>query len=469
MYSKLKLRFFLELKLLFQKYDDPATIRTQHLKIALITSFCGKGVSIVAQLVAVPIAIASLGVERFGVYAVLTALLNWLNMATVGVSPGLTVQIVSANANKDRVRETEVFTTAFLFSVVLSTGLFILLHSIIYIVGIKNLFGTKLLNHSVELQHGLFVLSIFMMANIILSVVEATQAGYQNQYLNNILLSIGSVTTIIFILLVVRNWPTIPNMILAVFGAPLIARIMNMAQLFKNHKHLIPKFKNFKYQVLKTLLSTGCAFLLTQLGSFLYQNFTIYLVGRQLGATSAAKMSIMMLVLGLSGSLLIMFTQPLWPAIQDAVTRNDFNWIKKTYTRVQYNFIPYIAVIAVIIGFYGNSITSLWLQSASSIDSTTQALWGLYFLLVAWEHINYSFVIGLGKFWLASTCFLSGAIVMVVTSLYLIGIYGLTGVFAAMCIGPLLLTGWLFPYAIKRIFKENEYISFTHETVRKIT
>ena len=102
MISTLYSRLSLEFLSLFQKSDDPSSLRTQRLKISLITSLAGKGVSIVVQLIAVPIAISALGIERFGVYAMLTALLNWLNMATVGVLPGLTVQIVTANANMDR-------------------------------------------------------------------------------------------------------------------------------------------------------------------------------------------------------------------------------------------------------------------------------------------------------------------------------------------------------------------------------
>lgn len=447
--------FILNLKSFFIKNSDPSALRTQRLKFALISSFTGKGVSVVAQLIAVPIAISSLGVERFGVYAILTALLNWFNIATVGVSPGLTAQIVSANAINDRKKEAIVFTSAFLFSVILSISLFIILHISIYFIGIERLFGAQLLNHSIELQNGLRILSVFIVANIILSVVEATQAGYQNQYINNIVLTFGSTATIFFILLVVRNWPTIPNMILAVFGAPLIARLANMTQLFVTHKYLIPKICNFNSKTLKSLLHTGCAFLLTQIGSFLYQNFTVYLVGRKLGATSAAHMSVMMLVLSLSGSLLIMFTQPLWPAIQDALIRNDFAWIKRAYSRILRHVIPCIAILACIISIYGGDLTSIWMKSQSNMNYAVQLLWGLYMLLSAWELLNYSFLIGLSRFWFASSCFFIGATIMFGISIYTVDIWGLSGIFASMCLGPLISTSWLFPVTINKILRQH--------------
>ncbi len=457
MFNTLIKRLNSEIKSIFTKTDDPSRLRTQQFKKSLITSLAGKGISISAQLIAVPVAISALGVERFGVYAILTALLNWINMATMGISPSLTVQIITAHADNDKKNETEVFTTAFLFSAIVSITLIILIQSFIRVIGVESLFGAKLHNHSLELQEGLFVLSFFMAANIILSVIEAAQAGYQNQYLNNIFLSVGSLATILIIFLVVKNWPTIPNMILAVFGAPMLARIINLVNLFRNHEYLIPRFKNFKLPLLKVLLSTGSTFLLTQLGSFLYQNATVYLVGRKLGATSAAHMSVMMLVLSLSGSLLIMLTQPLWPAIQDATTRGDYNWAKMTYNKILRNFVPYIAVIAFIISTYGSYFVELWMKTSAEIPHLTQFLWGVYFFLVAWEHINYSFLLGLGKYWVASSSFLFGALIMLISSIYLVEMWGLSGIFSAMCMGPLLLTVWLYPYAIKRIFLENSH------------
>ena len=150
---------------------------------------------------------------------------------------------------------------------------------------------------------------------------------------------------------------------------------------------------------LRKMLTTGSAFLLTLLGTFLYQSFSIYWTGRELGSAAAAQMSVMMMVLNIVGSILITVTQPLWPAIQDAVTRDDRAWVHSAYRRILRTLVPYIALAGLALAIGGEYILGFWLKSGVYIDITMRLLWGVYFFIVAWEHLNYTVLMGLSRFW----------------------------------------------------------------------
>ena len=427
-----------------------AAFRTQRLKIAMLSSLAGKGVSIVAQLVALPLAIGALGIERFGMYAMLVALLNWMNVAGVAIAPGLTVEIVSASAGADREREARVFSTAFLFALAVSAVVFVALQVFFHAVGVGALFGQAALVYEHELAAGLQILSVFLSVSVVLSVVEATQAGYQNQYVNNVLGTAGSVLSILAIVLVVRHLPTIPNLILAIFGAPLVARVVNMVCLLRQRRYLWPRSSRCSLAALRRILATGSAFLLTLLGTFCYQSFSVYWAGRELGSAAAAQVSIMMLVMTIAGSLLMIVTQPLWPAIQDAASRNDYHWIAQACRRLLRTLVPYVALAALVLAAAGQTILQLWLASGAAISTTTQLLWGLYFFIVAWEHINYTVLMGLSRFWYAALRFSAGALCMLGASVLLTGRLGMEGLFLSLCLGPLVLSAWMFPLEIRR-------------------
>lgn len=437
---------------------NSTAFRTQRLKIAMLSSLGGKGVSIVSQLVALPLAITLLGIERFGMYAMLVALLNWMNMAGVAITPGLTVQIVSANSDGNRDAEARVFTTAFLFALLVAVCMFMGLQAFFHVVGVLQLFGAAALPYRYEVGFGLQILVVFMSMSVVLSIVEGAQAGYQNQYVNNLLGTLGSVLSIIAIFVVVRQQPTIPNLILAIYGAPLAARVLNTLHLFWHRRYLLPWRGQFSMDALRTMLATGSAFLLTLLGTFCYQSFSVYWVGRELGSAAAAQMSVMMLVLTLAGSLLIIVTQPLWPAIQDAVTRDDLGWVHRAYRRILEKLIPYVALAALALAVGGEYILGFWLKSGVRIDLTTQVLWGFYFFIVAWEHINYTVLMGLSRFWFASIRFFIGALVMLISSVILVRQIGIDGIFLALCLGPLSLSAWLFPVEIRRLFARHRNV-----------
>lgn len=439
------------MKIKLEQSVNSTAFRTQRLKVAMLSSLGGKGVSIALQLAALPFAIAELGIERFGIYAMLVALLNWMNMAAASITPGLTVQIVEANSDCKRDIESRVFTTAFLFSLAVAVFMYFSLLSIFQIFGISQLFGAAALQFQDEVKFGLHILAVCMSLSVVLSVVEGAQAGYQNQHVNNFLGTIGSSFSIIAIILVVKQYPTIPSLIVAIYGAPIAARLLNIVHLFWHRGYLLPWRGQFSLDALRALFATGSAFLLTLLGSFFYQSFSVYWAGLELGAAAAAQMSVMVLVTTLSGSLLIIVTQPLWPAIQDAVLRKDLDWVRQAYRRILRNLVPYIMLAAVILAIGGEYILNFWLDPDVQINPTTRVLWGLYFFLIAWEHINYTMLIGLGRFWFSSIRFLIGALVMVILSVLLTRAIGVDGIFVAMCLGPLSLSVWIFPIEVRRL------------------
>ena len=444
------------LRLRIEPSANSTEFRTQRFKIAVLSSLTGKSVSIVSQLVALPLAIAALGIDRFGIYAMLVALLNWMNVAGVAITPGLTVQIVSANSAGDHDLEARVFTTAFLFSLLVAAFVFMGLQAVFQTVGVDLLFGSAVLPYRNEVAFGLQFLAVFMSLSIVLSLVEAAQAGYQNQHFNNLLLTLGSVLSIISVFVVVRQQPTIPNLILSIYGVPLIARALNVLHLFWHRRYLLPRRGRFSMDALRKMLTTGSAFLLTLLGTFLYQSFSIYWTGRELGSAAAAQMSVMMMVLNIVGSILISVTQPLWPAIQDAVTRDDRAWVHSAYRRILRTLVPYIALAGLALAIGGEYILGFWLKPGVHIDITMRLLWGAYFFIVAWEHLNYTVLMGMGRFWFASVTFSIGALVMVVSSVILVQRIGIDGMFISLCLGSLLLSAWIYPLEIRRLLSRHQ-------------
>jgi O-antigen/teichoic acid export membrane protein len=431
---------------------DATAARTRRFKLALFTSLAGKGVSTVVQLVALPLAIGALGQVRFGVYAMLAALLNWMSIASVTITPGLTVQLVKANVETDHARERKIFGSALVFSAGLACILCLGIQLGIREVGLQRLFGSTYFAFADELHSGVVVLAILLALNIALSVADGAQAGYQNQYIHNIFLAIGNVVTILAIAILVRARPTIAHMIIAVYAAPIAARALSLIQLLWSRKYLAAGVMQIDLPTLRLIAGTGSSFLLTNVASFCYQSFSVYWVGRNLGPLAAAQASVFIIVLGVSGSLLTMFTQPLWPAIQDATVRNDTAWVRRAYTRISKHVMAGFGIAAVIIALAGNYVEHIWIKSAIAPAGATQALLGFYLLLLAWEHLNYSFLIGLGYYWFASLSYLSGALIMMISSLWLVALFGVAGMLAAMCSGPLLVTAWIYPIKLKRLF-----------------
>ena len=85
--------------------------RDRSIRLAMITSVISKLGTIVLRLVSIPIAIRLLGMDLFGVYAVITMAVGMIDMMHVGIGPALTKEITNAVATGNRRREKRIFVT----------------------------------------------------------------------------------------------------------------------------------------------------------------------------------------------------------------------------------------------------------------------------------------------------------------------------------------------------------------------
>jgi O-antigen/teichoic acid export membrane protein len=420
------------------------------MKRAVITSISGKGVSVITQLIAIPLAVSALGLERFGVYAMLTAIFLWMNTASTVVGSALTLKVSAANAEGNVRKESELFSSAFFFALLVAVFLAFAFHGLLSQFRLNELFNLKGHAFDDELMQAARIIAFLIPANVVFALAESCHAGYQKQYLNNLLSAGANVFTICGLILV-QYAPSVGNMVLSMFLPATISRAINLAILLRTRPHLIPARTQSNWPTLRTLLVTGGGFALMQIGSLAYQQFSIFFVGMHVGLTAAAYFSMMMQVIAISGSFLIVFTQPLLPALSDAIARGDLQWIRRAHKLALTRLMPYVALAASGIAVFGSIFASFILRHHVELDVTLRCLWAAFFLIVAWEHIGYIFLAGTGRLWAATWLYLLGALTMLSASFLLVPKAGLTGEFLAMCLGPLLFTVIAYPTLVSRM------------------
>src|ERR1035441_4877278 len=86
--------------------------RTRRILSAWVTSAPSKVVTLIVQLIAVPIVYRSIGPAQFAAYAAVTALVSILNFLNLGMGGALVTPLAQAAAVKDRDREASLLRSA---------------------------------------------------------------------------------------------------------------------------------------------------------------------------------------------------------------------------------------------------------------------------------------------------------------------------------------------------------------------
>lgn len=389
------------------------------------------------SFVSVPLALKLLGQDRYGVWLTLTALLGWLSLADLGLANGLTNELASQDRN-DRPRAQRALSSAFgmisrisLLMLVVSVAL-LLFAPWRSIVAAPEAVGTAELMATAGLCLGLFI------ANFWLGPLETTFAAYQEGYLLNyfqlpiplvMLASLGAC---------VLFDASMPMVVLALAGTPLLARLAGIAYMFGvRRRWLLPSRRHYEPKAARALLKTGFAFLVPQIAALAAWESDNLIVAQTFGAGAVATYATVFKLPMLFLSVLNIWSAPLWPAYAEAAHKGDIGWIKKTLRKNYLMWMGLSLVAGIGLVIVGPYFVERWTRGQLEATPALLIPMALYIPLYAVCKICSLPLNGFGLLKLQAYCGIAAAIVNVVLSVLLGRMMGLAGVVWASCIALL--------------------------------
>lgn len=436
-------------------HAERRAFRAGRVRLAFLTSIGSKALGLLVQFLAVPLAVRSLGPERFGLYTMLVSALVWIDLGRLGIGPGLTRELALAWNRGETDRERTIFSNAmfFLFGM---AGLFGVLLLVGYWTGSQHLdavFGPFNLQYRKEILLGMAVVGLFLICQIIFSAGEAARSAYQDDFINNLMNTLANLASLVLIFWVALWMPTIWAFSLAVFGAIALGKGLNLVLLLgRSRPYLFPRWRYVDRRAFRLLMGSSVAFWVSQVAVLLMHNLSLVQLGQMVGAQLLTPFAVVFRLLQLLSTAVLMISMPLWPAITDAAVRGDRDWIITAYQRLVKSALLFTIAVAVGLTLLGSRIIPLWAGGAVRIDSTLSALLGLYFVIWMWNHCHSTVLFGLGKLWAVALIMLCEGLSVLGLAKLLVPRYGPDGTAIALCLAGLFTSGWLLPLVLRRTF-----------------
>lgn len=424
--------------------------RGRRLKYSISSSLLSKTGTAAVQLLALPIAIRALGVERFSIYVVLTSAVSWIGIANLGVGPYLAIRLAAAASLDDRETQKRLLASAF-FPIGIAAGALCAAVLLSQMTGVFARFTPA----AASAPGGGFgtaalILAALVIAQVLIGVFEAAQMGYQEQYFANLFSAAGNVCCFVALIYVSRFSPSVLGMVLAVNAPLVIGKGANVIHFLCGRSYLLPSFGSFSWPTSRELIAGGFAVSLVGIGSFLSNQYPVIMAGRfcepQTTATIAASLNMFILLMG----IVSMTAAPLSPAISESAERGDMAWIRATYRRVVSVWVLGALPIACAVAFAGRKAMLLWFGgNVTPSDALMQSL-ALYFAIAAWEHVHYHFLLGLKRVWLPAILFFTRSVTGVILARGLLRQWGGPGLFLTLAGAVILFTALPFGYYCRR-------------------
>ena len=308
--------------------------RLRRASLTSITSIGTRALTLITPLVAIPLMLHYLGAERYGIWLTLASSVALLQFSDLGMGNGLVTSISRADG-RDSIKDSQEYVTSAI--VVLMTLAFIIasLYKVMsHFVQWNIVFGVHSPVAVRELGPALSALVLCSVLTLPLSVAQKIQTAFQEGVKSNLWQLGSSIVSLGAVILAVHMKATLPALILAFSGSPLIVAAANSTYvLLYERPYLRPRFRHFSFPAARELLGIGSAFTILSLSASLAFASDNLVISHILGPSRVPEFAVPARIFGILSGLLISCLTPLWPAYGEAAARGDVVWIRHILTR----------------------------------------------------------------------------------------------------------------------------------------
>lgn len=412
----------------------------------MFRSFLYKGGAILANLLLVPLSIAFLDNENYGIWLTLSSFIAWFTFFDIGLGHGLRNKFAEAKSQGDSERAIGYVSTAYF--AIGTIGILFLIVSILvsYFVDWTVIFNTSNalrapLQLLMPIVFGSFALRLIF--TLIISIYTADQ-NHSMQSKVSFITAVGSLLLIWMLTYTTESSLLLFGALFSVFPVLVLLglQIYGFSTRFEKYR---PRLKYVKREYFRDIFGLGVSFFVIQISVIAMFSTDNFIITQLFNPESVVPYNIAYKYLGLGLMAFDMILMPYWSSITVAYAKGEISWIRKSIKNLM-KFALAAVVLIFIMVLISPYIYKLWLGELVSVPFLLTGIIALYFVItVLYSPFNY-FINGIGKIKLHMYSFGIGALLNIPLSIFLVRYVGLgvEGVMLAtiICIFPNLI---LFP------------------------
>lgn len=431
--------------------DGRARERHRRLLLSAVASAAAKVITVATSLISVPLTLHYLGPEQYGIWMVLSSLTVMLSFADMGMGNGILNAVASAHGKDDRGAIREVVSSGYAV-LALIAALIITAFALCYPhVSWYRLFNASTLEARAEAGPALAVFIVCFALAIPVGVVQRVQIGLQQSFLNSLWQALGSILALAAVLVTIYLRGSLPVLVLALVGTPLLGGLLNTAVFFRNSgRDVRPFLGGVQRTVIISVARVGGMFFLVQfVGSVAFGADTL-IIAQVAGASTVAEYAVPERMFALISMVVALAMAPLWPAYAEAVARGDGEWVRRTFNRSLIVAALASATVSLTLVLLGRPLLNLWVGSAVQPSLLLLAALGVWRVVEACGNAMAYYMNGVNLLKVQATLGMISAVIKVLLKVVLVGWIGPAGIPLGSTIGFLLFAGFPFFFVIRR-------------------
>lgn len=406
--------------------------RSLVVKKNMIGSIFIKGISILIQLILVPLTLGYLSQELYGIWLTISSIMLWLNFFDVGLTLGLKNKLSEALARNEIEKGRCLVSTTYIVMALIFLPLCIVGEFVIPHINWSSFLNIDSI-YNEELSVVASILLVCFCLQMIFNVITAVVSAYQKVALASAFPVIGNICSVIIIyLLGVFTKPSLINLAAAISYLPALVLMISSLILYTGKlKSVRPSISYFDKSKIKDILNLGIKFFIIQIQMIVLYQATNILISNVSSPTEVTSYNIAYKYIGVASMTFNIILAPLWPAFTDAYIKNEWLWMKSIYGKMRKLYAVLFGGVLLMVAL-SSFVYELWIGNKAVIPIEMTFVVALFVIVHTWDSLQIILINGIGKVKLQTYVTLVGLICHIPLSLFLGKYYGAIGVVISM-------------------------------------
>ncbi|MFM5023037.1 lipopolysaccharide biosynthesis protein [Aeromonas rivipollensis] len=327
----------------------------------------GQAITVLTQLVSVPLFIQHWGISIYGEWLILSALPAYLSMSDFGLGAVAGNSMVMKIAQNDKAGALVIYRSVSSFNAGMSLLILLLSTVFLSMPNMAKALGVYQLT-SMEIKLVLLLLVLQILVSLQTSILSAAYRSLGRYAEGTALINTSRLIEWIMGMAMLLGG----SHVIGVAAGMLAGRLLGYGITYVRLQRLEPEFyfsvNKGSSQVIKELLAPGLAFLAFPLGLALGLQGMTLVIGSVLGAVAVAQFSVLRTLSRVLVQLVNVLNQATWPEISKSYAEEDYSLANKLHL----NSFRYALVLGVttifILSILDNRLLSYWLGKNIIID-----------------------------------------------------------------------------------------------------
>ena len=333
--------------------------RTRRAMGNIALSVVARGVSILSNLLIVPLTLGYVNETRYGIWMTCASMVAWLSFFDVGLGNGMRNRFAEARAKGDDELARQYLSTTYaavgcivavVFAAVCLVSRFADWASVMHVDA----------SYGDELSKVFLVLSAFFCMNMVAGLFGIMLVADQRPGLRSLVEGGGQLASLVAIYLLTRlTTGSLLNLALFFGGVPAVVMLITSLIAYRHtrYRRFAPSVAYVRCGLVKDILDLGIRFFIIYLCLILVFQMTSLIIIREIGPEGAASYQVAQRYFNILYMAMVIILSPVWSAFTDAYTKRDFPWMKRIMHRLEVLWLLSIVGGAVMLGlspwFYG--------------------------------------------------------------------------------------------------------------------